>query len=203
MNRMLRFLAPLLPFALLGFTVQARAAVAIGLPAPDFSIKDSQGKTVRLSDYSGRIVVLEWTNGRCPAVQKHYRGNLQSLQRGARAQGVVWLSVIAPSPGDASPIDGATADKLTLERDARPAKVLPDPDGKLARLYGAKLAPELFIINARGTLAYAGAIDSIDSADVADITRAEPYAANALGNLINGQPVKKPATPPYGCAIRN
>ena len=44
----------------------AQAAATVGQPAPDFTLKDTSGKTVRLSDFKGKHVVLEWTNPGCP-----------------------------------------------------------------------------------------------------------------------------------------
>jgi len=44
----------------------AQAAAIVGQPAPDFTLKDTSGKTVRLSDFKGKHVVLEWTNPGCP-----------------------------------------------------------------------------------------------------------------------------------------
>ena len=44
----------------------AQAAATVGQPAPDFALKDISGKTVRLSDFTGKHVVLEWTNPGCP-----------------------------------------------------------------------------------------------------------------------------------------
>ena len=72
----------------------AQAAPAVGQPAPDFTLKDASGKTVKLSDYRGKYVVLEWTNPGCPYVRKHYdSGNMPATQKDAVGKGVVWLSV--------------------------------------------------------------------------------------------------------------
>ncbi len=61
-----------------GAAVAASGSPAIGQPAPNFTAVDSNGKTVRLSDYKGKIVVLEWTNHQCPYTVKHYvTGNMQ------------------------------------------------------------------------------------------------------------------------------
>ena len=63
--------------AVAGFlmTAAANATPEIGKPAPDFSAVDSNGKSVKLSDYLGKTVVLEWTNDGCPYVKKHYTSN--------------------------------------------------------------------------------------------------------------------------------
>jgi len=69
-------------------------AVEIGKPAPDFTATDINGKTVKLSDYAGKIVVLESYNSDCPFCHNHYAtGAAQELQAQLTAKGVVWLLV--------------------------------------------------------------------------------------------------------------
>ena len=64
-------------FLVCGISAPAWAKVAVGEPAPDFSLTDSNGKTQTLSQYKGKIVVLEWNNPECPFVGKHYNsGNM-------------------------------------------------------------------------------------------------------------------------------
>ncbi len=71
-------------------------AVKVGSAAPDFTGKDSHGKTQTLSQYRGKYVVLEWTNHDCPYTKKHYEsGNMEALQKKWTARGVIWLSVIS------------------------------------------------------------------------------------------------------------
>src|SRR3974390_1683686 len=127
---LLKYAAPLMAGFLL--TETAQAAPQIGTPAPDFSAVDSNGKTVKLSDYRGKIVVLEWTNDGCPYVQKHYNsGNMQSLQKDETAKGIVWLTIISSAPGEQGYVDGAGANALTKSRGAAPSAVLLDPEGKV------------------------------------------------------------------------
>ncbi|MGC2600089.1 MAG: redoxin domain-containing protein, partial [Rhodomicrobium sp.] len=81
-------------------TATAQAAPEPGTRAPDFSAVDSNGKTVKLGNFRGKIVVLEWTNDGCPYVKKHYgSGNMQSLQKDAAAKGAVLLTIISSAPG--------------------------------------------------------------------------------------------------------
>lgn len=198
----MRVAALFVSLLLLPLSWQALANAKIGQPAPAFTAVDSAGKTVKLSDYEGKIVVLEWTNDGCPFVKKHYQGNMQSLQRDSTAKGVVWLSVISSAPGKQGHVDGAQADALSRSRDAAPSAVLLDPKGTIGRAYDAKTTPHLFVIDKKGELAYAGGIDSINSSDVADVAKAEPYVKNAVGELLAGKPVSKPITRPYGCSIK-
>jgi peroxiredoxin len=72
----------------------AQAVPSVGQPAPDFTLKDASGKAVKLSDFRGKVVVLEWTNPGCPYVRKHYdSGNMAATQQEAAAKGAVWLSI--------------------------------------------------------------------------------------------------------------
>jgi peroxiredoxin len=175
----------------------------IGQAAPEFSATDSEGKVRRLADFRGKTVVLEWTNADCPYTRKHYSsGNMQSLQEMARQRGVVWLSVISSAPGKQGYVTGPEADALSRSRHAVPAAVLLDPSGDLGRLYHAKTTPHLFVIDARGDLQYMGGIDSLATADVADIPRAEPYLKEALLAVVDDKPVAHPVTRPYGCSVK-
>lgn len=179
------------------------AAAKVGTPAPDFTLTDIAGQPHQLSSYRGKIVVLEWVNSGCPFVQKHYdSGNLPRLQQAAAADGVVWLSINTGRDGVQGALDGAEAAEWLRQRRAAPTAYLRDPDGTIGRLYGAKATPHLFIIAADGVLAYNGAIDSIRSADQADIGRAQNYVTAALADLKAGRPVATANTQPYGCPVK-
>jgi peroxiredoxin len=181
----------------------AFAAARVGQPAPAFSAVDADGKTRQLSEFAGKTVVLEWTNDGCPFVQKHYgSGNMQALQRQARSEGVVWLSVISSAPGQQGFADAARARQLSEQRSAHPSAVLLDPAGELGHLYGALTTPHMFIIDAKGTLVYSGAIDSIASADPGDIAKADNYVRDALAQVAAGKPVATPSSRPYGCSVK-
>ena len=179
------------------------AAPRVGEPAPAFRATDSNGKTVQLSDFKGRYVVLEWTNDGCPFVNKHYSsGNMQATQKEAVAEGAAWLTVISSAPGKQGYVDGAGANQLTRERGAAPTGVLLDPKGEIGRLYEARTTPHMFVVGKDGTLIYAGGIDSIASSDPDDIKDATNYVKVALAEAIAGKPVSHPLTRPYGCSIK-
>jgi hypothetical protein len=185
-------------------TVLAEAdAPAIGRAAPEFTAVDSQGNTRRLSDFHGKVVVMEWTNDGCPFTRKHYTsGNMQGLQMLAHKNDVVWLTVISSAVGKQGYVTGPGADELTRTRGASPTAVLLDPSGTVGRLYHAKTTPHLFVIDKNGALQYMGGIDSIDTVDISDIGRAEPYAKEAMLAVVQGQPVPHPVTRPYGCSVK-
>ena len=200
---MIRKLALMLFTGLLAAVNPASAAVTVGQPAPDFTGVDSQGKTQRLSDYRGKVVVLEWTNHECPFVEKHYgAGNMQAQQKEAAGKGVVWLSVISSAPGYEGHVSAAEANQLTAKRGASPTAVILDPEGKIGRLYEAKTTPHMYIIDRDGKLVYMGGIDSIPSANAADIPKATQYVRQALDEVLAGKPVSQGVTRPYGCSVK-
>lgn len=182
----------------------ALAAPTLGEPAPDFRVVDTAGITHHLSDFRGKTVVLEWTNHDCPFVKKHYNGsdNMQTLQRAAAEQEVVWLSVISSAPGKQGHVSPAEADALTASRQAAPSAVLLDASGVMGRAYEAKATPHLFVIDTEGRLTYNGAIDSIPSADPADVPKAEPWLQLALAATQQGETPDPALTKPYGCSIK-
>ncbi len=184
-------------------TAAAYAAPEVGKPAPDFSALDSNGKTVKLSDFRGKTVVLEWTNDGCPYVQKHYSSNnMQTLQKEAAAKGIVWLTIISSAPGSQGYVSGDEANRLTKTHGATPAAVVLDPEGKVGHLYDARTTPHMFIVNGQGVLVYMGGIDDKATTDVADIKTAKNYVRAALDNLAAGLPVENAVTRPYGCSVK-
>jgi len=189
-------IACILPFT-------ATAAVEVDKAAPNFSLQNTAGETVQLSDYKGKYVVLEWTNHLCPYVEKHYGSdNMQSLQRKFTEQGVVWLSIISSAEGKQGHVSAEEADELTTSRKAAPSHVLFDESGDVGKLYGAKTTPHMYIIDPEGSLRYMGGIDSIKSANPADIAKATNYVDVSLESLLAGGEVAKKVTPPYGCSVK-
>jgi len=179
------------------------AAPAPGETAPDFTLTDSNGQSVSLSDYDGQRVVLEWTNHECPFVRKHYgSGNMQATQKAITGEGVVWLSVISSAPGKQGHVGGAEANALTEERDAHPTRVLLDPEGEVGRLYGATATPQLVVMDAAHTIQYYGAIDDTPTANVNDLKTAHNLVLAAFEDMDAKRPVAVPYEPPYGCTVK-
>jgi peroxiredoxin len=175
----------------------------VGKPAPPFSVVDATGKVRSLAEFRGRTVVLEWTNKDCPYVEKHYRaGAMQRLQSEAASDGVVWLSIISSAPGKQGHLAPAKALTHAAEVGATPAAILIDASGVMGRAYGAKTTPHMYVINAQGTLVYAGAIDDRKTTNPADVAKAKNYVAAALADLKAGRPVAFATSPPYGCSIK-
>jgi peroxiredoxin len=178
-------------------------AARVGQRAPDFMAVDTNGKTHSLSEFSGKYVVLEWTNNGCPYTQKHYAsGNMQNLQRQWTSRGVVWLTVISSAQGEQGYMTGAQENSYVQKANAAPTAVLLDPKGTLGHLYDAKTTPDLFIINPQGMLIYSGAIDDRASTDTSDIKGARNYVDIALTEAMAGKQVTTAATRSYGCSVK-
>lgn len=189
--------------ALLAITSVSHAALKPGDPAPDFTAKDTKGNTVSLSQLKGQYVVLEWTNNECPFVQKHYGSdNMQQLQKTYTGKGYRWYSIISSAPGKQGHVSAAGADELTASRNASPTGVILDESGAIGKAYDARTTPHMFIIDPQGKLVYMGGIDSIPSADKADIADATNYVKAAFDSIEAGKPVTTPVSQPYGCGVK-
>jgi cytochrome oxidase Cu insertion factor (SCO1/SenC/PrrC family) len=181
----------------------AAAQVSVGQAAPAFAVTDTQGRSVKLADFKGKHVVLEWVNPGCPYVQKHYNsGNLPATQKAARAKDVVWLAINSTAVDH---YDYRKPDDLSAwlkSKDSAMTATLMDADGRVGRAYGARTTPHLYLIDPQGKLLYAGAIDSIPSANVADIKTATNYVNQALGEALAGKTLSKPTSQAYGCSVK-
>jgi len=176
---------------------------AIGKPAPGFSGMDYMGKAIKLSDYKGQIVVLEWTNPNCPFVRKHYgSGNMQKLQTYAHEKKVVWLSINSSAPDHEGHLTLDQARALFENTPPLADHYILDSSGKIGTLYGAKTTPHMFVIDKAGNLAYMGAIDDKPTVDKDDIETAHNYVRAAIDSLIAGTPVEVFSTQSYGCSVK-
>jgi hypothetical protein len=181
----------------------AQAAPAVGQPAPDFTLRDASGKAVKLSDFRGKHVVLEWTNPGCPYVRKHYdSGNMPATQKEAVDKGVVWLAINSTERSSYDYMEPAKLVAWMGERKSRPSATLMDEDGIAGMAYGARTTPHMYIVNPQGQLIYAGGIDSIASSNPDDIKRATNYVRQGLGEALAGKALTASTTRPYGCSIK-
>jgi peroxiredoxin len=196
-------LATLFTFGLATGASADIASTVIGKAAPEFSGTDSHGNKHSLAAYRGKTVVLEWTNHDCPFVGKHYNsGNMQKLQRKAKADGVVWLSVVSSAPGTQGHVTPGEANTISKNaKAAQRAKIL-DPSGKIGRLYGAKTTPHMYVINPKGQLAYMGAIDSEAGWNETEIAGAKNYVTAAVQAVRAGKSPEPASTSPYGCSVK-
>jgi peroxiredoxin len=201
MKRTLTLLASTLTAAL---AFAAAHAADVGKPAPDFTLTDVNGKTVKLADFKGKHVVLEWTNPNCPFVVKHYgSNNMQSLQKDKTAKNVVWLSVNSTAKSHQDYMaPAALSSKMMGEWKAAPTGLLMDESGTVGKSYQAKTTPHMYVIDPKGTLVFAGGIDDKRSANPADIKGAKNFVRAALDESMAGKAVSTPTATPYGCSVK-
>jgi hypothetical protein len=181
----------------------ASANVQLGQAAPDFTLTDVNGKAVKLADFKGKHVVLEWTNPSCPFVVKHYGSkNMPNMQTAYGSKGVVWLSINSTAKGHPEFLDGPALDKRMGAWGHKPTSLLLDPEGAVGKAYGAKTTPHMYIVDPKGSLIYAGGIDDKRSANPADIPGAKNFVKAALDEALAGKPVSVASSQPYGCSVK-
>jgi peroxiredoxin len=191
-------------FALVAALTLASAAmgVEVGKPAPDFTATDINGKTIHLSDYKGKIVVLESYNSDCPYCHNQYKtGAMQALQRNLAAKGVVWLLVNSVNPKNFS---HRTPEQARAEMGKEKMDVtawIDDSSGAVGHLYDMKTTPDMYVINQDGILVYEGAIDNQPD-PFHDPTKAQNYVSQAIDSLLAGKAVAVTETKPYGCSVK-
>ena len=195
-------LAVVLPAILAVFLGMPAQAQHIGKPAPGFEVLDSNNRKVRLADFAGKTVVLEWTSRSCPFVRAQYdSGVMQELQKWSTGQGVVWLSVLSTHPSRRDHLAPREAQRMHQERGAASSALLMDADGAFGRAYGAVVTPHMFVIGPDGTLAYAGASGDRSTMDPKEVRASRSFVRAALQDVAAGRKVATPQTRPFGCTI--
>ncbi|HEY5041943.1 MAG TPA: redoxin domain-containing protein [Verrucomicrobiae bacterium] len=176
-------------------------AVEVGKTAPDFIGTDINGKTVKLSDYKGKIVVIESYNSDCPFCNNQYKtGAMQDLQKDLAAKGVVWLLVNSVNPKNFSHRTPDQAKQEIADKKIVANAWIDDSSGAIGHLYEMKTTPHMFVIAKDGTLVYDGAIDN-QSDPFHDPRTANNYVRDAVNDLLAGKPIEISQSKPYGCAV--
>ncbi|EDN68401.1 conserved hypothetical protein [Beggiatoa sp. PS] len=169
-------------------------ALTVGLPAPPFTLPDTGGEMISLSDFRGKHIVLEWFNPDCVRVQQHYqRQTMRQLALKYTGKEVIWLAI-------------NSTHYMTFEDNVRwkdvhwlHYRLLGDFKGEVGRRYQAEKTPQIYIINPKGILIYKGAIDS-DS--IGEKLKPFNYVEAALIESLAGKAVSIPETQPYGCLVK-
>jgi peroxiredoxin len=181
----------------------APGSAKVGSPAPDFALKDLDGVEVRLSSFKGKRVVLEWFNPECPFVKKsHGVGSLKGLSDTVAASGVVWLAVNSGAAGKQG--HGVEKNRAGVSSFGLKHPVLLDEKGEIGKAYGATNTPHMYVIDEKGVLVYAGAIDNSPDAEgeQPEGGKLVNYVSDALGALAAGKPVSVSSTKAYGCSVK-
>jgi len=172
------------------------AGVLLGAKAPDFQGRDLKGNQHRLSDYAGKIVVLEWSSPECPYSRRYYNnGTLDSLYDFAKQNGIIWINIVPK-------LQKLTREQAKEHMDLTKKIIILDNNLDISTAYGATTTPQILIVNKRGILTYSGAIDS--TAMLKKTTgKVKPYTRNALEDLLAGRKVGKQITRAFGCFVKN
>ena len=192
---MLKKAALIMLAAIVATPALAGDGVSVGDTAPDFTLADTAGNEVSLSDVEGKIIVLEWLNPDCPFVQRHYKaGTMKNLATRYADDGVVWLTI-----NSTHYMDAAANAKFKADNEL-PSTILVDQSGEVGHLYGAVTTPHMYIIDAGGKLVYIGAIDDDPRGSKGE--SAVNYVAKALDEVVAGNAVTTAETKPYGCSVK-
>jgi peroxiredoxin len=166
--------------------------------APDFTLTNYDGKTVKLSDYVGKIVVLEWFNYECPFARYNYEKTtaVNDLVNRFKDKGVVFLAINSTGHQE------STKNKEFAEQFKVSHPILNDSKGTVGKAYGAQTTPHTFIIDAKGNIAYSGAFDNAPLGKIPEGAQYINYIDKALGELTGGKAVSTAETKPYGCSVK-
>lgn len=166
--------------------------------APGFTLTNYDGKTVKLSDYAGKIVVLEWFNYECPFARYNYEKTtaVNDLVNKFKDKGVVLLAI------NSTGHETIAKDKEFAEQFKVNHPILDDSKGTVGKAYGAQTTPHIFIIDAKGNIVYNGAFDNAPLGKIPEGAQYVNYIDKVLTELTAGQTVSITETKPYGCSVK-
>jgi peroxiredoxin len=185
----------------IGLAVPASKA-ELGEMAPDFTLNDLAGKPLTLSRSQGKIVVLEWMSPTCEHDRYAYEsGALKTLPAEMKRKGVVWLTINSELPDQRA--GDVELNREFMAKHGSQSPLLFDRNGEVARAYGVKTTPQLFVINSRGKLVYRGALDNAPLGKVDGGLIKANYVEGAVADLKSGHAPTTRETRPYGCPVRS
>ncbi len=182
---------------------EAPKRAEIGKKAPDFELKDLEGKTHKLSDYKGKTIILEWFNPECPWVV-HVHKEDHAYKKWSNSiheeKDYVIFAINSGAPGTQG--SGLEKNKDYQKRWKIKYPILLDEEGKVGRLYDARTSPHMYVIDKEFKLRYAGAIDNYPAGRVAENEEPVNYVMRAIEQIKKGTEVSPEKTRPYGCSVK-
>ena len=165
----------------------------LGEQAPRFELPATDGSTHALEDVPTAVI---FTCNHCPyAIAWHDR--LLAVARDYR--GRVRMLLVNPNDAERFPRDSYAAMKQRVEADGGwPAPYLRDETQEVARAYGARKTPDVFVVDSDGRLRYRGAPD----ADYEDPSRDAAWLRGALDAVLAGREPEPAETDPVGCSVK-
>ncbi len=190
---------PLVSLALASLTIALPSSAAdlapLGRQIADFSLRDVYGKSHQLSELADRpIVVLAFLGTECP-LAKLYAPRLADLDRRFRDRGVTIWAI------NSNAQDSVTEIAHYAQRHQLEFPMLKDPGQKVADLMGAERTPEVFILDGERKIRYHGRIDDQYGIGYQRPAAERQFVAEALEELLKGQPVSTSQTESIGCFI--
>ena len=163
----------------------------IGDEAPTFSLPDTDGR----EHGPDGVTVVVFTCNHCPyALAWHDR-----IAQAARDYDGVTFLAVNPNDAERYPADSFDAMKERVKADGGwPLPYLRDESQEVARAYGAKTTPDLFVLDADSRLRYRGAPDS----DYRDEGQGAAWLREALDAVLAGAEPARPETDPVGCSVK-
>lgn len=169
-----------------------RRQLKIGEKVPDFTLPSMDGKTYRLSDPLGHIVVIDWWSAECPASAR-YDAFFNSLLDSYAEKGVKLLAIDSNAIYDDDEIR-----RIMKARSIR-FPILRDRGSKIADVFGAITTPHVFVLGPDGSLAYEGAIDDQSWSNTKPT---QNYLLQVLDALLAGKPSPFTFKEPFGCSVK-
>jgi peroxiredoxin len=171
--------------------------------AETVTLKDVDGKVSTFKDLRGKVVILHWWSDRCPA-EKHAEPVVKALEQHFKDKDVVILAVCSNTKtemGDEPAKDADYSKEYMNFRDKAKAagfahRIVVDHSNKLSNLFGAQSTPHCFVVDQKGKLAYAGALDDDPKGEKGEA--AKVYIRDAADALLAGKEVAVKETKPYG-----
>lgn len=171
--------------------------LAVGASAPRFSLVNAvDGKTVAMNPADGNLKVVVFTCNQCPYA-KAFEPRIIELARKFQANGVRFYAVDSNDDAQYDVETLANMKARAVEKNY-PFPYLKDGDSSIARAYGARVTPHVFVVDGQGIVRYRGYVD--DSAKPEE--RKTTGLTNALGALLEGREVATADTRAFGCTIK-
>ena len=167
----------------------ARMDIGINQPAPEFTLPDLDDRIHMLSDYRGKIVLVNFWSAECPHSERTDRSTLIKIDEW---KGDVVLLLIASNGNESQDLIASVA------RSRRLPIVLLDSDHAVADRYDAHTTPHLFVVDRQGSVRYRGAVDDV-ALGHRQATRS--YLEEVVQDLLAGRKPRLEETQPFGCAI--
>jgi peroxiredoxin len=170
--------------------------ISIGDPAPEFELPDTGGETWSAAGGGAPATVLVFTCNHCPyALAWHDR--IAEAARDYADRGVRFLAINA-NDAERYPRDSYDAMRRRVAAEDWPMPYLHDATQEVAHAYGAKVTPDVFVLDSERRLRYRGAPD----ADYDDPSQQAAWLREALDAVLAGDEPSRPETKPVGCSIK-